>query len=254
MKSCWYFLIAMLFTTYVFASETPQERLLAGVELFDKGLYGPALERLASIDVRKDFDNSDDMKLALKIRAISFSETGNEEGAVESIRELYFLDPNYRFNAFDTPDPVVALAGRELKIIEEKNLKLAQLQPKVNESTPLEKPVLVTEKIIIAKPKNHITTALFPFGVNHYLLNQPMKGTIYLSIQAVSLAANIGAYWWKQSYLNSFGASRLENPGQRSAFTTAQTIQYIALGSLVTALSVSIVDALIDYVKSSAQN
>lgn len=244
--------MAILFATFALATETPRERLLAGVQLFDKGQYEAALRILSLIDVRKDLDNSDDMKLALKIRAISFSETGDNQGSAESIRELYFLDPNYRFDAFDTPSAVVELATRELSIIEQKNQQLALIKP-VSEPVVEAKPLLIGEKII-SKPKNNLATTLFPFGINHYLLNKPLKGSIYLSLQALSLAANIGSYWWKQSYLSTFGASRLENSTNRTGFNTAQTFQYIALGAFVTALGASIVDALIDYAKSSSQS
>lgn len=246
------YIIFSLFTLGVAAESSPKERLLNGVALFNKGQYGPALTQLKTIDVRKDLDNSDDMKLALKIRAIALNETGDTNGAIENIRELYFLDPSYRFDAFDTPSEVVALALHELKVIEEKNQQLALIKPSSPANLP--DPSHPNEKIVLAPPKIPFATTLFPFGINHYLSNSPVKGSIYLSLQAFGLAANIGAYWWKQSYLDTFGTSRLENPANKGRFEAAQIIQYVALGVFTASLGASIIDALINYSNSSAQN
>lgn len=246
------FIIFCAFTPTIAAENSPKERLLNGVALFNKGQYGAALAQLKTIDVRKDLDNSDDIKLALKIRAIALNETGDTNGAIENIRELYFLDPNYRFDAFDTPSEVMALALNELKVIEEKNQQLALIKPSIPASPP--QTPHVTEKIIIAQPQTPFVATLFPFGINHYLLNSPIKGTVYLSLQAFGLAANVGAYWWKQSYLNNFGTSRLENPAHKRRFESAQIIQYVSLGVFAASFTASIIDALINYSKSSAQN
>ncbi|MCA9507879.1 MAG: hypothetical protein KC505_05610 [Myxococcales bacterium] len=244
-------LFVCLLCCNVFGESSPKEHLHSATTLFNRGHYKQAIEQLSDIDVRKDFDDSDDMKIALKIRAISLNESGDKTGAIENIRELYFLDPHYRFDAFDTPSDVMQLAERELKVIEEKNKQLASIkisQPLVNAQAKTQ------QKINLTKPKMPISNTLFPFGINHYLLNSPIKASVYLSLQGLSLLGNIGAYWWKQSYLDEFGSSRLSKPEYKSRFEAAQIIQYVALGTFVVSLGASIVDALITYSNDTSKH
>lgn len=94
------------------ASSSAKELLsLAGTH-FDHGQYQKALNVINSIDIRRDLDSSDDMKLAFKIRAIAYEEVGDQKSAIETIRELFFLDPTYNFDPFDTPISVVKLASK----------------------------------------------------------------------------------------------------------------------------------------------
>lgn len=222
--------------------QSAQERLASALDLFNKDKCSLALNLIKTLDVRKDLDNSDDMKLALKIRAICASEMKKEQEAQESIQELYFIDAGYNFSPFDTPAAVIELATRERKKIEDKNKQLATLSAKTANSPTL---TVASQTIKVPSIEVKTSTALFPFGINHYLMNAPLKGTIYLSVQSLGLLANIGAFWWKQSYLDSFGSSRLMNASEKNSFTAAQTIQYIALGTFIAALGVSMIDALL---------
>ncbi len=243
-------ILVVVFLKPLFADDSvkksTKESLASALVFFNKDNCKSALKELSGIDVSTAFDNSDDMKLALKIRVTCSSELGDEKTAQESIQELYSIDPQYRFNAFDTPASVIELANKEVQKIEAKNKELALLTKKDSPSKTAAKTIVISPP---QKPK--IGTALFPFGINHYLMNAPLKGSIYLSLQSLGLLANIGAFWWKQSYLHSFGSSRLLNAQEKNAFNTAQNIQYIALGTFITALGVSIIDALLQMPKSS---
>lgn len=219
---------------------SPRQMLISSGMAFDKGQYKEALKLIKDLDIRNDLDNSDDMKTAFKIRAIAYGQTGEEEKARETIRELYFLDAGYNFDAFDTPASVVVLAREEKLLIEEKNRHLANIKP----VEPVLEPETVTREI---DKKPHIVTTLFPFGLNHFSLNSPLKGSIYLSVQGLGVLTNISAFWWKQSYLSGFGSNRLKDPTLRPGFQAAQIIQYVGFGTMVAGFLVSVIDALIQF-------
>lgn len=232
---------------------SPRESLTNSQKYFDRGYYGEAVKSLSKLSITRDFDNADDMKQALKIRAISYCELKEKAQAIDSIKELLSIDPKFRFDPFETPKEVLEIAADEIKLIEEKNEKLANIG---NEN--LSK---VTENIDLSPPpaqfkneKGSLTYAFLPFGINHFYKKSFIKGSIYSSLEAAGLIANIGAFWWKQNYLDSFGSSRLNEGSQKKAFDLAQTIQYIGLGLFLGAFTASVVDALVEYFRFEAQN
>jgi hypothetical protein len=209
-----------------------KESLVESASYFDKGEYKKALDMLSGVDIQGDFDNSDDMKLAFKIRAIAYEQTKDMTRASEAIRALFFLDPNYKFDPFDTPASVIALAQEEKNNIDKKSTYLSSIKNNIKPKPNIEQ-------------KPPMLTTLFPLGLNHFHLGSPVKGGIYLSLQGLGLALNVTAYWWKQSYLESFGASRLKNHNYQRSFETAQLMQYISLGATIISYCVSVIDALI---------
>lgn len=244
--------ISLIFGGMVYGSESPKILLQKSAQHFDRGQYKKALELLSTVDIRSDFDNSDDMKLAFKIRSISYEQTGDSKRASETIRELYFLDPTYNFDPFDTPISLVELAQREKDAIEEKNKHLASIKNEValeqdikNGPDKIIKSNL--ERTVFIEKRPHRLTALLPMGMNHFIQNAPWKGGLYLSLQSLGLITNVAAFWWKQSYLEGLGSSRLMDSSYGNRFETAQMIQYIGLGTLVISYVASIIDALIRF-------
>lgn len=248
-------LASMIFVALVspvFASTSAKERLKESSAYFDKGLYQKALDSIKDIDIRNDFDNSDDMKLAFKIRAISYDQTDNPKEASETIRELYFIDPAYNFDPFDTPESLVLLARKVKTLIDEKSRQLASARneahleqgPLSDNSPPEDSP---KERTIFIEKKPHAVATLFPLGLNHFYLNSPLRGGIYLSMQTLGLVTNVAAYFWKQSYLDNYGSHRLKSASYQASFETAQMIQYIGFTTIVISYGISVIDALIRY-------
>jgi hypothetical protein len=226
------------------ASLSAKESLALASSHFDKGQYKNALDAIKSLNVRNDLDNSDEMKLAFKIRAIAFEQTGDQKSAVETIRELFFLDSNYNFDPFDTPISVVKLAQQEKSLIDEKNKHLAAIKTTNPENSPQQIPI---KQSIALEKRPHASVTLFPFGINHFYLGAPFKGGVYLSLQALGLLTNIGAFWWKQSYLETFGRPHLKEESYRGRFETAQIVQYLGFSTLILSFSISVIDALISF-------
>lgn len=225
----------------IHAASSPKEILATASSQYDRGDYQQALLTLKSIDIRNHLDNSDDMKLAFKIRAVASEEIGDHEGAVETIRELFFLDPNYVFDPFDTPQSVVSLAQKESLRIQEKNKHLAQVVPD-NKTNGQETPRIH----YIEKPP-HLSVVLFPFGLNHFIMGSSVKGGVYLSLQSLGTLANVAAFWWKHSYLDGLGTSRLHEGQNRGRFETAQTVQFLGLAAALLSYGISVADAFMSF-------
>lgn len=242
-------LITILLVPPAFAQASAKDLLRESSLHFDKGHYQKALDVIGDLNI-KSLDNSDDMKLALKIRAICFDQTNKSKEASETLKELFSIDPDYDFNLFDTPKSLVELARKEKSIINEKNRQLATLRSEAHQEQRLEpkqQDVNLKERLIFIEKKPHLVSTLFPLGLNHFYLNSPVRGGIYLSVQTLGLITNIAAYFLKQSYLESFGSSRLKEQGDHASFQTVQTIQYIGLGTLVVGYGISVIDALIRF-------
>jgi tetratricopeptide (TPR) repeat protein len=225
--------ISLAKSAFSISQESAKEALYVSAKLFDKGHYEDAINKISTLNIRADLDNAEDMKLAFKIRAIAYTQTKDEEKARNTIRELFFLDPEYKFDPFVTPAEVCLLADEEKALITQKNKRLREIR---EEQLEIEAPVK-------SKPPD-LFSAFLPFGLNHYVKNNKAKAHLYLAGETVGLLSNIGAYWWKHSYLQSFGLIKQPVTENRSRFQLAQTVQYIGIGLFALAYSISVLDAL----------
>lgn len=232
-----------LLASALHASKSPRELLEQSSKLFDKGHYAEALKTIAQLDIRSALDNSEEMKLAFKIKATAYAQLNKEAEARETIRELLFLDPTYKFNPFDTPKNVLTLAEQEDLVITQKNESLSLARPPIEPAVA--SPEGLFERKIVIKELPPLSASLFPFGLNHFYLSSPLKGSAYMALQILGLTTNVGAYWWKQKFLPKYGIPRLDYNHNKHRFETAQAIQYIAISTAVLAFCVSVVDALI---------
>lgn len=250
----WVIVISLCFAHSIsFAEGSAKDLLKQAMNHFDKGQYQRALDALASVDIRSSYDNSDDMKTAFKIRSIAHEQTKNHKACEETIRELLFIDPEYQFNLFDTPQEVVAIADKVKAEINFKSEQLSSLKKNNEPSRVLENNLLLSTKKIAIDEKPITVVNFFPLGINHFYLGSPVKGGIYLSLQSLGLAANIAAFWWKSSYLVSFGSPHLKDPQTANNFSTAQVIQYVGFGAFIISYATSVLDALIHFRRMSTQ-
>lgn len=226
-----------------FSKPSAQQVLEKSRASFDRGHYSEALKSLYMLNIKSDLDNSDDMKLAFKIKAIAHHALHEEEKSKEAIRELLFMDPDYQFNPFDTPEALVILAKAEQKAIEKKNEHLALVREN-NLEVAIKDSFMPKDNFLTPKPK--LVSTLFPFGINHFYQSSPVKGGVYLGLESLGIALNIGAFWWKQSYLTRFGEPKLQDMSNLKHFETAQVIQYVALGSTLLFYVISVIDAFIN--------
>jgi hypothetical protein len=224
------FLLLMLLAKENQAALSPRELLATSQALFDQGHYDKALQILKNINIKRDFDSSEEIMNALKIQAISLTQLKDINAAQQIIREIFFIDPNYVFDPFDTPKRVVELAEVEAKNIKEKNQQLKN----------------ITIMPVAEKAKSSFLARNFlPLGFNFYDYSKT-KSIVYFSLQTTSLIANISAFWWKQRYLESFGSSRLIDNKYKNNFNRLQITQYLSLSLFLATFTVSIIDAIIN--------
>ncbi len=228
-------LATWLLAAHLMAQTSPQELLQQSQTYFDQGNYTKALALLAPLNIRQDFDSSEDMIAAFKIRAVAYAQIGEQERTKEIIKELLFIDPHYKFDPFDTPKSVVDLAEAEAQEIFVKNQRIINAK---SQNAQLKSPPDFSYK-------PSFSTVFLPFGLHYYYTGSPTKGSVHLALQTIGLVGNIGAFWWKQSYLEKFGVSRLRAPEDKSRFYAAQITQYVALSMLIGSLGVSIIDGII---------
>jgi hypothetical protein len=239
-SSIFWLLIAVLNSQNSFASSKGKMVLTDSENHFNRGNYKDALDAIKSINIHNDLDNSDEIKLALKIKAIAYFLLGEEKMAVESIHDLYYLDPAYVFDPFDTPPPLVKLANQQKEIIKQKNQELLEIK-----ALNMKKMNKITKETIMVENRPSLMVSLLPFGMNHFYLESPFKGGVYASLQGAGLLANIGAYWWKQSYLLGNGRVSLKRSTIEKNFAVAQYIQWTAFAFLGLSFAISVIDALL---------
>lgn len=229
------FVLIMAALSLTANNNTAKQDLLLSIGNFNKGNYRKAIKNIEHLDIRKHLDNVEDMKLGFKIRAISYEQTGQTELAKKTIKELFFLDPNYNFDPFDSPKSVVEIAKKEK----------SQILKKSNELLSVKKSSSESKNILMKKPA--FVNNFFPFGVNHFSLKSPVKGSIYLSLQAAGVVTNVLSFWWKQSYLSGFNSPRLIRDEARNKFNAVQAVQFVGLGIALVGYVVSVIDAMITH-------
>ena len=101
---------------------------------------------------------------------------------------------------------------------------------------------MMKETILIEK--NYYIFNFTPFGLGQFQNGQPVKGSIFLSLQALSLAANIGSYFGIELLRGADGKFSSKNLG------TAKDLRTIQYGSLAVFAAIylwSVIDALVHY-------
>lgn len=240
------FLINFLLFKTILALPEKFDVFLKAQDHFEKDRCKEAIKLLKNIDPKIDLENAETMINIYKIKAICYFEIGDLINAKNAIKELYLIDPNFTFDAFSTPKEVVDLANIEKKMIEEKSLKLTNEKMDFFKRENNNSINLIKEKKILP-----FGTSLFPFGINHYLLEHKIKGPIYLFSQSLLLATNISSFLVKQSYFKGFGIYELADLNNEKKFSQAQNIQFISLGAFLMIYTVSVIDALANFDKNN---
>lgn len=235
------YIIMMLISNVSLASTLGKHALKQGENYYNKGAYQKAVLAIKAINLHLDLDNSDEIKLALKINAISYFLLGDEKKAIHFIDEIFYMDPDYVFNEFDTPPLFVKLAAKQRDIIRQKNQEILALKS-IDES---QKNIITKETVIIEK-KPPLLVGILPLGINHFYLHSPIKGSIYGSLQGLGLIANIWGYWQKHSYIDSANLRHLSYETIKQNGRQAQYVQWTGFSIMSLSLVISAIDAIIN--------
>lgn len=204
---------------------------------FDDGHYMQALKKLSLLDIRKDLDDYDDIKKAYEIIIISYWQTNKIDKSKESMRELLLMDEKAVLEGFTTPPLLLEAFREEQKKINEK---------KIATMSSIQSQVPLTNNSIL-KNTQGLSSMFLPLGGNLYSLKQNNKALVYLILQSSFLGMNIGAFWWKQTYLSKFNHNDLRKNEYKQSFNTTQIIQFTALAAFLLSYGISVGDALVQY-------
>ena len=200
---------------------------------FDNGHYTQALKKLNLLDIRKDLDNYDDIKKAYEIIIISYWQTHQIDKSKQAIKDLLLMDENAHLEEFTTPPALLDIFKEEQKKITEKKVAISNQLPLSPANT--------------LKESINLPTMFLPLGANQYSLKQNNKALTYLILQSSFLGINIGAFWWKQSYINKFSHKDLKKNEYKQPVNTTQIIQFSALAAFLLTYGISVGDALVQY-------
>lgn len=234
------YIIIMAISNMSLASTIGKHALKQGENYYNQGDYQKAILAIKAINLHLDLDNSDEIKLALKINAISYFLLGDEKKAIHFIDELFYMDPGYVFNEFDTPPLLVKLAAKQQDIIRQKNQEILAIKS-IDDS----KKNMITKETVIIEKKPPLIISLLPLGINHFYIHSPIKGSIYGSLQGLGLIANIWGYWQKHSYIGGDNLRHLSYETIKQNGRQAQYVQWTGFGIMSLSLVVSVIDAII---------
>jgi hypothetical protein len=190
-----------------------------------------------------------DLLASYKILAICYYQNNKKNLAENQLENILSIKPNYFFDPFDTPAPVIDLFNKVKSRIKYKTEQLANakqqalLDNSINNLVTEGKVELVQKEVI--KTKNSKWLALLPFGVGHFINENYLKGSLIASGQAASLAGNIGFYWYKQTMIMPDNKNLVGNSQALQNYNVAQALQWSSLGLFAALYAYSIIDGLI---------
>lgn len=135
------------------------------------------------------------------------------KGAEANFRQLLLLKPDTKLDPFLFPPSMVLFFD-----------KLKQDLP-ITRKTDIERAV--------NREKYLLYVNLLPFGLPQFSHNQNTKGSIILSLQIISISANIYSYWQVQSMIDRYGFVKDYKTADRvNTFKTIQITSLISFGSI----------------------
>lgn len=242
-----------MIVAYLGRSETnlnyAQSTLKQSHRAFNQGNYPEAVELLQKIDLRTSLESIEDLTLAYEILAVANYSLNKIEDSKKALQDLLTINSTWN-DLFRLPPPVAKMAQEEKEAIRKKNQKLQEVKNTLNlpkETSSAQKyagfKADADKELLIKKPPKVLS--VLPFGLNHFAYDDKRSGGIFLSWQALSLLGNIGAFWWKQSYLTGLLKPSIQDEGKFITFNRAQTLQHAMLLSLVIGYGTSVVVCLI---------
>lgn len=204
---------------------------LDGKEFFNKGLCRKSIESLEIfLDNRSLMQNTKEIAEAYKMLAICYLQEQNIAAATKEIEALLFLDPNTKMDPFSTPPAVLDLFNSAQKRIEKKQVELT----------------VASESFA---PKKWVPLFI-PLGYPQLLKGRTTAALSLAIAEVAAVGVNIGAYWWKKSMTLPNNPSLVSSSEQSSLYSTAQTIQFVALGSAIALYVYGVLDAF--FIKSAS--
>jgi hypothetical protein len=232
------------------------QRLRRGRNLFQYGDCQGVVEQLSDLTLPGRLESSDDLADTHRMLGVCHFQLGQRENAERELKSLLFLKPDTKLDPFLTPPPVVelfdALKAQFKKKLEE--IREAKRKAGLAQEGQQEAKTLVVEREVTYRETSYLAP-LVPFGFGQFENQEPIKGSIFASLQGLALATNIAAFWTKEGIVafapspeadlraSTPGAVAVADPALVPALQTAQTVQFAALGVFAALYLYGIADA-----------
>lgn len=234
-----FFVTLIGFFSFTALSNSARELFYKAQDSFQKDDCAKAIKSLEKINPKTDLESADSMITAYKIMSICLFNMGDKEKAQSAVKEIFLIDPDYKFDAFSTPEEIVDLAQKERIYVEEKSAHLFKIKKDLDKKN--EPKIVVIEEKLKSDPLSYF----LPFGLNHFALDNQKRGIAYMSIEASLLTSNIAFFWLKQSTLVNFGKNDLASVHDQGKFRTFQGLQLGSLVLLIICYGISVADAFL---------
>lgn len=161
------------------------------------------------------------MITARRLLGISFHVLGDQASAKEEFGQLLMADPAHKLDPFVVPPKVI-----ETFEAVRQSMKPALDRILAERGTKVDPDTGPKKLVVVAVP--HPITTFAPFGIPQFVLDEPVGGAVFLSLQAAFLTANFASY---------FRAKAVDARSQE--FQTFRFVQYAALFAFAATWAVS---------------
>jgi tetratricopeptide (TPR) repeat protein len=229
--SVWIYLFSFAAYNQTELNSIPNVILKQAKIAFEKRKCAQLISLLKGKKITEELQDESQFIDRYRMLGVCYFHIGDKENAKKELNELLFIDPNFEFDPFVTPPPLLDLFNQLKNNIKAKSQELELAKELAIDKTPAR-----TSKILYGK--NSIIPAFLPFGLGQFENRQATKGA---TMQVSMLSANISFYWWKRSLSGVQGKiSTLEQ------YNLAQTLQFVALGAFLAAYVYGVTDAFLN--------
>jgi tetratricopeptide (TPR) repeat protein len=238
-------LVLLLATTTSIAGASPAQELNAARDAFGKHDYGaayPVLNALVHPTVR--LARPDDLVEAYAMLGSCLVELGRPDDAVTEFVQLLQLQPERQLTSGFYSDP-------EIKVFDDTKAKILAENKAIEDAKKLADLAAAVEKL--KSSQNFIEVHPYsrnfvPFGAGQFQNHTPIRGILFASTEAVTLATSVGTWYY---LVNRFGFNaKLDRATDTATFHTVQRLEQLEIGTGVAFLALyagGIIDSLLHY-------
>ncbi len=231
----WLFALLFVVATASARTESPPDRLITAIDIYQHGGYLEAAAILTNLLYPLKLADRKAIVQAKVYLGICYYVLGRRDEAEDEFRGIFKIDPGYQPDPLIIPDEVIAFIERVRPP--------PTLSPPTMGKAPLlglgEKPVTTDIKPLTSSPIN-----LLPLGIPQFWHGDTGRGVGLATAEVLLLGLNAGSYWYLKIYNDSSGLGQQSNYNYLIA---AKTLNITSLSLLAVTLAYGMGDALYRY-------
>ena len=214
-----------------------EEILERAQNLYEYGDYAGMVKLLSGGLNRKIFENGQ-LTSVHRLLGIGHFILQNRNKSREHFLRLLTKDPDHQLDPLYVP-PIIIDFYEGIREEHKEMLDAIRIQQRKEEERRREQ---AAEKIVLKK--NPYFVNFIPFGAGQFQNGKAVKGTLFLTGQAIALSLNITGYWIAE---NLEGEDGYYSKADARTAKNWRIVQYASLGVLGALVIGGIVDALLDH-------